>query len=94
MFLSPSRYAKRHKCHGYIEDEVLFSFLPKTKIERLLSLSIFSFVYVVQTLAYSTTRFVNLVEPVHVLCLVAAGTWNLFLLKSPAVSPPSSLSRS
>lgn len=54
VFLSPSRYAKRHKCHGYMEDEVLFSFLPKTKIERLLSLSIFSFVYVVQTLAYDT----------------------------------------
>lgn len=39
---------------GYIEDEVLFSFLVKTKIEHFPSLSIFSFVYVVQTLAYKT----------------------------------------
>lgn len=39
---------------GYTEDEVLFSFLPKTKIDRLPSLSIFSFVYVVQTLACNT----------------------------------------
>lgn len=35
---------------GYIEDEVLFGFLPKTKIERLPSLIIFSFVYVVKKL--------------------------------------------
>lgn len=41
---------------GYVEDEVLFSFfiLPKTKIERLPPLSIFSFVCAVQTLASDT----------------------------------------
>lgn len=36
---------------GYLENEVLFSLLPKTKIECLPSMCIFSFVYVVQTLA-------------------------------------------
>lgn len=38
---------------GNVEDEELFSLLPKTKIEPLPSLSIFSFVYVVQILAHN-----------------------------------------
>lgn len=75
---------------GCIEDEVLFSFLPKTKIERLPSLSIFSFVYVVQS--WPTIHFVGLVEPVYVLCLVAAGI--KILLNSPPVPTPSSFFRS
>lgn len=36
---------------GYKGDEVLFRFLPQTKIERLPSVSMLSFVFVVQTLA-------------------------------------------
>ena len=74
---------------GYIEDEVFFSFLPKTKIERLPSSSIFSLCLWYKP--WPWTRFVNLVEPVHVLCSVAAGTRILFPPYSPVVTPPSSL---
>lgn len=69
---------------GYIEDEVLFSFLPETKIERLPSLSILSLFFFLWMWykPWPIKHFVNLVEPVHVLCLEAAGTWIIFLLSS------------